>query len=211
MNALRRSLTIAGILSSVGAVSGCVTTSLFKPHEYEERISSILITADGKKLIVITKKYHYIFDAPTIVVNTIKSTFHSYVRADFSHFRVDSSGKIKGDVKLSINSNAPESEIEKAVSLGYKNSKYFNSVECEITGIRYDSNGIEPMAENQKLNKEYIIVVTAEQSYGEKAAKSLLTPITITADGVLVLAAIPLLAVFVGIMAFVCRGENGCK
>ena len=66
----------------------------------------------------------------------------------------------------------------------------------------------------QKLNRTYDVTITAEQSTAEKAAKTLLTPITATVDGLLVIGAIPLLLIasvgISGVIAAKCGGNRDC-
>jgi hypothetical protein len=63
--------------------------------KYTEHISSVLISQDEKKLVVVTRNFHYIFLAQPTLVKTLKSSFHPYVSGRFSDFRVSSNGVTK--------------------------------------------------------------------------------------------------------------------
>lgn len=210
MNRLRRTIVAVGSLGIAGALSGCVTRSLFEPHRYVEVISSVLVSQDKKTLAVLTDDYHYIFDAPDTVVTTVLSSFHRLVVPKFSEFHVDSDGRISGELTLVLTPNAPEQDRTNAMLAGFKSSPNGGSVfNCKLSGTRYRANGVKPSDVSQRLNKEYRIHVRAEQATSAKAAKSLLTPITIAADGVLLIAGVALAGVFVGTMAVVCRPNCG--
>lgn len=211
MNQPRRSLLVAGAISAIGFMAGCATSALFKPHEYVEPISAVLLTADGRQLAVLSENYHYIFDAPETVTSTLRSEFRQYVEATFQTFFVDASGRVSGEYELRISRSAPDNQKTSAIAAGFKATSRGDAVfSGELSGTRYSANGIQPTSTTQRLNKEYKIYVHAPQSTGEKAAKMLLTPITVAVDGVLVIAAIPLFAVSVGVLAFLCR-DHGCR
>jgi len=200
MNHERRLLILFGAVGITGILTGCVTESLFKDDRYGEELSSVLISEDSKKIVFIGKNYHYIFDAPPILVKTLTASFHKSVSALLSNFHVDGEGNVKGDVTLTLSIKAPDQDKLAAMELGYRkgtilNSGYYCEYRVTLTGIRYKSNGIQPQLVSQKLNRTYNVNVIAEQSAGEKAAKALLTPITVAIDGALLIGAIPLVLV----------------
>jgi len=45
-------------------LSGCFTPKLYKDSNYREQVSGLVITEDGKKLVVLGTDYRYIFDLP---------------------------------------------------------------------------------------------------------------------------------------------------
>ncbi|MFI3218923.1 MAG: hypothetical protein QX189_07360 [Methylococcales bacterium] len=211
MNKARRLFILSGAVGITALLTGCevgrVTKSLFKDvsHSYAEAVSSVLISEDRKTIVFIGKNYHYIFDAPSILVKTLTANFHKNVSALHGGFHVDNEGIVKGGLTLSLNIKAPEQDKLSALEMGYTkrivpNVGYFCEYEVNLTGVRYKSNGIEPTLVSQKLNKTYVFNVIAEQSSGEKAAKASLTPITVAIDGVLLIAKIPLMIPLIPLM-----------
>lgn len=201
----RRTFLLSMMAMSSLAMTGCVTNRLLDSGGYyTEEISSLFISKDGKTLVAVTQNYHYIFEAPKVVVNTLQKSFHQYVSANFSDFHVDENEVTKGRLTLTI-SDAPEAEIASATSSGYK--KYTNAISanCDLIGKRYKANGAIS-AEKYVLNHPYKIFVTAPDSTSEKAAKLLLSPITIAVDGVLILFGVPLMLLGLGIAC-----KNGCS
>lgn len=56
---------LGGLMLSVAvfSLSGCMTQALLNSDvNYKEKISSILVTEDGKKMLIIGQDYHYIFN-----------------------------------------------------------------------------------------------------------------------------------------------------
>lgn len=195
--------SLAVLVSS--CVSGCITSRLFDPKHYTEEVASVLITKDEKQLIVITTGYHYIFDAPPILVNSLKSSFHQALNADISNFFVRSTGETTGRVRLYLR-GATDEALRAAIDSGFTKTPTGASTTAVLKGNRYQAGSVQPTVQ-YKLNKTYQVGVIAEQSSGEKAAKSMLTPITVAADGVLILFGVPLLILTIGIG---CKIDAGC-
>lgn len=177
------------VLASAG-VPGCITPRLFEPRGYTEEVSSVLISKDEKYLVVITNSYHYIFDAPPILVKAITGSFHKALTAEISYFYVHTFGKTTGSVDLNLRGATDES-IQSALNAGFSKTSDGATTRVVLKGTRYEAAGVRP-TEQYKLNKMYRVGVLAEQSSSEKVAKSLLTPITVAADGVLILFGVPL-------------------
>lgn len=202
------------ILTSIGGahiLTACVTRKLFEDRTYGERVSSVLISKDERKLVILTKDYHYVFDATPMIVSTLKGAFHQSISANFGTLVVNPSGAVSISFKLSLAKEASDADKQEAIRAGYLQTKNGGIyTEGELRGVRYAAGGVVPPELPTQLNKEYLISVVIRQGPGEKAAKTLLTPITVTTDGVLILAGIPLLAIMVGLLAFTCR-NNRCK
>lgn len=201
MNDLRRKLILVGGMAAIPMATGCFTSALVQDATtpdrtvYAETVSSILVSGNGKALVVVGEKYHYIFDAPESVKATLQSDFRKIVEVGFDRFVVDTSQRITGTYRLRIDKNAPGEQKEKALAAGFKALPTGELVASgSVTGQRYAANGIQPTDASQKLQKEYQVSIAEEKALGAKPAKLLLTPITIAVDGVLFLAAIPLLA-----------------
>ena len=211
MNSLRRKLLFVGGLAAIPMSMGCITSAVVgggsNYDTYTEKAGSVLISADGKTLAVIGKEFHYLFDAPEAIKAVLQPELREVVEVSFFTFKVDANQRIAGGYVLRIGKNASPGQKDKALAAGFKaNPSGDLSLNGTLAGTRYAANGIEATAASQKLRKEYTISVSVEKSAGAKAAstagKVLLTPITLAADGVLIIAAIPLLLiVMVGVAA----------
>jgi len=189
-----------------GVMGGCATHDLWSSggsEAYSEDVSSVLISRDGKTLVVLGTNYHYIFDAPPVLVRTLRSPFHEAVRATLGRFEIESGGTTTGKLDLWVPSAASAADREAARAAGYtKTDAGRLEFKTELTGKRYFAGNFDlKKSTQQPLNKNYTVEVTVERPMGSTAAKIVLTPVTVTVDGVLLIASIPLLVVtFLNVM-----------
>lgn len=203
MNTTRRALILLGGAAAIPMSMGCITAAVMSGGDretYTESVDSVLLSADGKTLAVIGKEYHYLFDAPDILKLLLQSELRNAVEASFHTFSVDANQRISGGYFLRLGKNAAQDQKDRAVAAGFKLLPSGElSYNGSLSGTRYAANGVQATAASQKLRKTYTISISAEKSAGAKAAttagKLLLTPITLAADGVLIIAAIPLLLI----------------
>lgn len=203
MNTTRRALILLGGAAAIPMSMGCITAAVMSGGDretYTETVDSVLVSADGKTLAVLGKDHHYLFDAPEAIKLLLQSDLRDVVEASFHTFSVDANQRISGGYFLRLGKDASPEQKEKAVAAGFKplptGALTYNG---SLNGTRYAANGIQATAPSQKLRKTYTIQISAEKSAGAKAAstagKLLLTPITLAADGVLVIVAVPLLLI----------------
>jgi hypothetical protein len=204
MNTLRRKLILVGGIAAIPMSSGCLTAAMMSGGDrenYIEKVSSVLISADGKTLAVIGKEHHYLFEAPQAIKAVLDPDLGNVVNVHFQTFSVDAAQRITGGYTLNIIKTATAEQKEKAIAAGFKALPNGNlNFTGALSGTRYSANGIQAENAAQKLRQEYTINVSAEKSAGGKvvstAGKLLVTPITLAADGVLILLAVPLLVIF---------------
>ncbi|MBS0417044.1 MAG: hypothetical protein JSR66_04990 [Proteobacteria bacterium] len=193
----RREFLSGSLLFSGLSVAGCVTTT---PEwtSYSETVTSVLISADEKQLAVVTRDYHYLFEAPPALVRTLKGSFHPDVIATLGGFRVFANGTMQGTVTLQLR-NAPADKMDEAVAAGFSLMEPRHAaLVVSLEGHRYKAGSFKPLPEYQ-LNKSYQIAVEAEKSTPHIEA----TPIKMVAGVPLVLGGVVLfpLAVAVGCVA----------
>lgn len=194
MDVGRRRFLCAGLVGMAGGLSGC-TAELYRRKEYKEVVSSVLFTEDMKKIVIIGKDYHYIFDAPEALVRSLRSGLHARMHARFYPFDVHADQRITGKLSLLIDVELSAEEVEQAMGLGFKprvESGYV--LHMELSGIRYDSGGIQATAPSQRLNKTYTVSVSVDHTAMGYAKRAALTPVTVAADGVLMVVGFVLLS-----------------
>lgn len=195
MNISRRTLLLCGCILAVTSITGCLTSSLYedKTKRYQETIASVFVSKDEKNIVVIGEYYHYIFDAPKPVMDTLNGSFQKSVKATFQNFRLDSNNTITGEYMLRMNANSDQSHRQAALKAGY-NSLPDNTLvyRGKLKGKRYGDGGLQLPVTKKQLNNFYRISITVPDNTLMK--KVLLTPITVAADGVLFIAASPLIA-----------------
>lgn len=191
------------VVLMVCMLAGCFTPALYQTEYdfYSEDVSSILTTQDHQKIVLITKQYHYIFDMPPELMNTLGSELHPYVAASFDTFILADNNNIKGTFSLTVKQDAPLQQFENAAAKGYQciAQTHKEGSECTamfaLKGKRY-SGGKVQLANNLKLNQEYRISIQTKANLGSKV---LLTPVTVALDGMVVLGFVTLVAISVPI------------
>lgn len=189
----RRLFLLYGTTTACAALGGCVTPALFKDKEYNEKITSFMISADGKKLVVLGEQYHYIFDMPEKLLPVLKSDYRTHLNSSFDGFHVDGS-VVTGYYSLRLRDNAPTEERQQATADGFKSilhgELYFSG---DIQGTRYSAADFEQKLTAQSFNQDYLVHVTETLSPLDKGVRMLATPITVAADGALLLGGVLLI------------------
>jgi hypothetical protein len=199
---MKNSLTLVTAFVFLIFGGGCFTSALYnKPVEssrqFVEEISSFLISQDGKQLIVVGQRYHYIFAADDTLKFILTSPERKHIKASFNNFVVNSQQTVTGMYTLTLdNQNTLPTELKKqflahgfSENLQQQKLSYIGSVQ----GTRYLASTVQLPA-TLLLNQKYTIPM--QENYPSTAAsveKALLTPLAIAADGLLIIGGIPVL------------------
>lgn len=189
----RRRLLAAGIAASSVALSGCFTPKLYKDDAYSEEVSGFMITEDGKKLVVLGTRYHYIFDLPAQLRPVLQSGYRKSLRTTFAGFHA-SGGSVTGHYRIVLPKNASEDDRQAAAADGFAAAPAGLVLEGDIDGKRYSTEGFaaQDKAAAQPFNRPYSVSIKESPSVVGMGLRILATPITVAADGVLVLGGIVL-------------------
>lgn len=160
---------------------------------YSETVSQILATEDGKKIVVIGQGYHYILDAPPRLIALLDSPLHSKVEARMDGFDVNPDSDLKGDITLFLKDSATEDDVRLAQAFEFSKRGKAMYLPVKLSGKRYSAENFSmPASQARALNRPYEVRIREELPAGGKAALVLLTPLTVAADGALILFSIPL-------------------
>lgn len=197
-----------GALLSISSLAGCASNTSRK-REYTERISSVYLTGDAKQMVIIGVDYHYIFDAPPVIANTINSEFQPYVEASFGNFDVHSSHNIQGAFGLKLRDDAPDNLKDQALQAGYYRRASDGAIIAAgpIKGKRYSAPPNKDFGHTASLNRTHEIKVT---DWSSTRGKSPSSPVSKTAEGILVIGALPLILVVMVVMYYGCLFRR-CK
>lgn len=205
MNPARRRFVVAGAIAvgalSVGACAPHMTKDLFSDHPYTEQIETFAMTGDRSKLVVIGQTRHYIFDIPPNLANILESPVREYLTARFWTFTVDA-GAVSGSFTLSLRKDAPDDIRRRAAELGFARSGQLLTLDEEIAGKVFNAGNDNVAAHVQRFNRPYSIQVRQRLSAGQKIALLPLTPLTLAADGVVVIGQVPLIILIAPFLAF---------
>ncbi|MDR6497879.1 hypothetical protein ACPUER_31665 [Burkholderia sp. DN3021] len=189
----RRRLLAAGLAASSLALSGCFTPKLYKDDTYSENVSGFLITEDGKKLVVLGTRYHYIFDLPAQLRPVLQSGYRKSLRTTFAGFHA-SGGSVTGHYRIVLPKDASDDDRQAAAADGFTPASAGLALEGDIDGKRYSTDGFaaKDQAAAQPFNRPYSVFIRESPSVVGMGLRILATPITVAADGVLVLGGIVL-------------------
>lgn len=195
----RRLFILASVLP-ISGLSGCMLTEALHSkasrkdyNYYSETVSQILATDDGKKIVVIGREHHYILDAPPRLVELLDSPLHVSLSARMDRFDVNPDADLKGNVTLILKDGASDDNLRLAQGFGFSRNGKSMDLSMELSGKRYSAGTFSmPASQARALNRPYEVRIREEQPGAGRAALVLLTPLTVAADGVLLLLTIPL-------------------
>ena len=142
---------------AVQTTKTAATTTAHGRIKSKEVVSSVLIAADGTRLVIVTAQFHYIFEMPAPLLAALKQPFHAYVQAKFSEFHVEIPGATTGTVSLSV-SSAPDDAVASAIAAGFTKTPDGAEYATTLHGFRYTAGDIK-VGEQYILNKTYEIEV----------------------------------------------------
>ncbi|KVH33033.1 hypothetical protein [Burkholderia cepacia] len=189
----RRRLLAAGVAASSLALSGCFTPKLYKDDGYHEYVSGFMITQDGKKLVVLGTDYHYIFDLPAQLRPVLLSGYRKSLHTTFADFHARG-GSITGHYRIVLPKDVPDDTRQAASTDGFTAVPAGLALEGDIEGKRYSTAGFTEKDKGtaQPFNQRYAVYIRESPSVVGMGLRILATPITVAADGVLVLGGIVL-------------------
>ncbi|MCA8116684.1 5-formyltetrahydrofolate cyclo-ligase [Burkholderia cepacia] len=188
----RRTFLALPAVAASGMLAGCsnfgpVTKAWMSDSKYDETLSTFLITADGKQLVVLGKKYHYIFEMPSSLATVLNAPYRPKIHTAFSDFEAHGDA-ITGQYTMRLDyADAPTgSDVrERALADGFKKDGAYLESEGRISGKRYLPNDVTSLSVPQAFNRPYEVTVTDKLTAVGRSAKLALSPIAMAADGAL--------------------------
>jgi hypothetical protein len=191
---------IIAVLICIFILTSCATKRLWENPSYDEVVESHLITKEGGKIAIIGKDYHYIVTATKELREILLSNKTKYSNPLFHSFKVDKNNRITGKYYALDYSSEKEKNIPsvKKVKNTQKKDQHkevvkYPRIEGAIEGSRYIAK--KTIKSNYKFKNPYYLTIEEEPSALGKVGKILATPITVAADGALVLGGIALIFV----------------
>ncbi|KWC82038.1 hypothetical protein WL57_23055 [Burkholderia cepacia] len=197
----RRALLTAGVIVVAAGLTGC-TAMLFEDGRYEETVDRFLVSEDGKKFVVLGEKYHYIFDMPEHLGAVLASPYRKSINASLYGF-VAQGSKISGKFRLQLRrADMTDEGWDRALEDGFaKRESSDLEMKGELAGSRYLADGFAQGKTWSSFAHSYKIDVTDRITTAGKAVRVLATPVTLAADGVMMIGAVVLSPVIVVLLA----------
>ena len=198
---MRRRDVLSGTMSSLAvlSVTGCLTKKLYEIREtkYDETALSFLLTEDGSKLVVLGEKSHYIFDdfSPSLK-HLLGSPLRTVTEVELLNFRVTTDNVVTGDYTLHLLEQASDEQRRDAIDAGFAQPGL--TLSGHLKGVRYGAKGFPSPPKAQKFNRTYVVTIT-EETESKLSTKIMLTPITVAADGALILGGLALILLAVAL------------
>ena len=190
------------------STTGCFTPKLYQslgPTEYDETALSFLVAADDNKCVVLGSRYHYIFAVTPSLRYVLTSSLRTAVDAELSNFYVRRNNVVTGDYKLSLRQGAPDEQRQAAIDAGFDTGKTAGADSDQTTvpvltghleGIRYSTEGF-PATATREFTHPYAVKIAEQEPGSRQAAKILLTPIAVAADGALIIGGMALVVLMI--------------
>mgnify|MGYP003704415217 CR=1 FL=1 len=190
MNKQRRSLLIALAVAAAstlgGGLAGCASKAQVAEVTYTENVSTLLLSADGKELVVLGEKYHYVFPAPQEIVRLEASPLKTSVVAIIDPFTVQPDGSLGGSYTLEFkpaDAAAPEAALAELGFVKEADGRWL--FHGALSGKRYlIGNTLKQWRSQEKLQRTYTVTVRDLQSAHDRAADKLMSPVALASDGV---------------------------
>lgn len=194
---LKKNLIRALLLLSVFLTASCELTWELWENSFEDEIEQFLSSDDGYYVIFLSKKYHYVFTDSSRVLKTLLSLERDKVVTldlEKTYFKIDRPNNLRGNLAVkTFDLDLSGDQFRILYQLGFHKSEEEGALFLTI-----------PVTGKIYLNsKEFAGYQTSLESYGIKVKRHTnflrvfediaLTPLTLTADSLILLKEIVLL------------------
>lgn len=177
--------------------SSCVTQALWGDKSYEEKITQFFVGSDGRYVVLVGEKYHYIFADNSGVLKVILSSGRNNaltIKADQSYLKLTSGNEVKGDLVMGGPSSLLSAEDLQALErLGVKkNAKGDLLAYINLSGRRYAAKYLgDGLSRSNTM--QVITIYYRDSSLVKNVGKIAVTPIAVGLDAVLLIGKVALL------------------
>ena len=185
-----RKLVALALITFLIFTTSCngLTKKLWNWHGYEENFKHFLINQQNGYVVFLAQKFHYIFiDNSNLMKNILlwKDRRTLFIDTSETEIHVDKNNQASGEVMIrSFSENLMPHREFFLINNGFKKDKKGWYLKLKIFGTRYLANpnihGNFP-----QLDLNYKIKISEELNKGEILTATALTPIAITADGII--------------------------
>lgn len=221
---MQKFLTFILVIIFLVVQTSCATNQTFQMWEKEynqDKIISFLVSKDEKTFVAIGVKYHYIFSMQSKLKQIINWPKHAMIKP-YKFQGYQNGTKVVGDYKLKIRySDLTQTDITFLENIGFKKTEFINNEENSSSKkiqelfLTYEGHleGTYYLAGNVKIpqaitfNEPFFIQLEQKENIAIVAGKVLLTPFSVTSDGLCMLGDLVLYSLWAGVCSL---GEHGC-
>lgn len=201
-------------MAAAGMLTGCsntfrVTASATRVTGYRDTLSAFLVTADGKRLVVLGKQCHYVFDLPRAFAVALPAPGRASPGIHVVAFETDR-GLTTADywLRLSRDDAPPGSALRKrALATGFVDQGEALEAAGTIVGINFQPNAVMPSSIPQVPGHPYDVEIRERSVvFGQSVLPR--SPVRMTADGAVTLAGAPLTLIAVNPFVVVAKSNR---
>jgi hypothetical protein len=165
----------------------CATQAL---HDYKststDELKSFLLAQDGSLLVVAGSKYHFMFSLNEPLRSILKWQKRARIQPTFNTILVSANQKIESSFRFSV-ANENLTTADRAFLKQHEFSLVANAWHYNDTlkGTRYAAGNVQ-LPQAVLFNKPFAIKMQEPDGLPETAMKVALTPLTVTADTIMV-------------------------
>ena len=179
--------------------SSCVTQALWGDKSYEEKITQFFVGSDGRYVVLVGEKYHYIFADNSGVLKVILSSGRNNaltIKPDQSYLKLSSGNEVKGDLVMGGPSSLLSAEELQALErLGVRpNAKGDLLVYINLSGRRYAAKYLGDGLSRSNTT-QIITIYYRDSNLVKNVGKIAVTPIAVGLDAVLLIGKVALLVI----------------
>jgi len=171
--------------------TSCITKAIWGDKSYDERVEQFYVGSDGRYVVLVGEKYHYIFTDDSGLFKTVLMLRQKGILTldtKKSHLKLDGNNNINGNFVISgPYSILPQDDIRILRGLGFSGDKNDEvSIKIKLSGRRYAAKYI---GQNfAATSVAYTIPIYYNDSGVIKdVGKAAITPVAVTLDAVLLI------------------------
>lgn len=177
---------------------GCVTSSWMEDQYSKDTIRSFTVTGDGSELVVLGDKYHYFFPSSSALLKLLTWEGRALLEANLNHTFSADGDKVKGALYLSARvASLDAAQRAFLLRAGFREVETQGMLyeRVDLEGRRYSAVGVQ-VPDDVAFARPYEVEIREVTPPGKYAAKLLATPVTVAADGALIVGGFAVLLVF---------------
>ncbi|MBU6140534.1 MAG: hypothetical protein KGP29_03120 [Proteobacteria bacterium] len=178
------------------AQSSCVTKALWGDKSYQERVNQLFLGTDGRYVVLVGEKYHYIFadnSGMLKVILPIKQRNALIIRSQDTFLKLTSENEANGELVLygAASALTPE-ELQALGSFGVRPNNGNIFVTVNLLGRRYAAKYLNQNFSRLE-NSQEITVYYRDSNLVKNVGKIAVTPIAVGLDAVLLIGKVALI------------------
>ena len=167
-------------------LTSCRTLTIWINRDYVENFNQFLTTKDGKKIVILGNKFHYIFDDESSFLIKLLS-WENRLKLEITDykFKIINFNKITGSITIKSKPDVVlnEQEITYLRELDFIQDGNFFKKDINLFGTRYSPKKDVNYQIKGSFSKDYVVRIEIDD-FVDTAKKIAVTPIAIVADGI---------------------------